>query len=70
MFDDQKADKWNSLKEQLDALMHEAEVLEDMTARSQKEELASQIRQKINVGASATSSAKYTAPSLRRMASR
>jgi hypothetical protein len=29
MFDDQKADKWNSLKEQLDALMHEAEVLED-----------------------------------------
>jgi hypothetical protein len=41
-----------------------------MTARSQKEELASQIRQKINVGASAKSSARYIAPSLRPMASR
>jgi hypothetical protein len=27
MFDDQKADKWTSLKEQLDALVHEADML-------------------------------------------
>jgi hypothetical protein len=41
-----------------------------MHARSQKEELASQIRQKINDRASATSSARYSAPLLPPMASR
>jgi hypothetical protein len=29
MFDDQKADEWTPLKEQLEALVHEADMLED-----------------------------------------
>jgi hypothetical protein len=39
MFDDQKADKWTSLKEQLDALVHEADMLEDALEQFREDQL-------------------------------
>jgi hypothetical protein len=34
MFDNQKADEWTPLKEQLEALVHEADMLEDAVEQS------------------------------------
>jgi hypothetical protein len=39
MFDDQKADKWASLKEQLDALVHEADMLEDALEQFREDQI-------------------------------
>jgi hypothetical protein len=39
MFDDQKDDKWTSLKEQLDALVHEADMLEDALEQFREDQI-------------------------------
>jgi hypothetical protein len=39
MFDDQKADEWTPLKEQLEALVHEADMLEDALEQFREDQI-------------------------------
>jgi hypothetical protein len=39
MFDDQKADEWTPLKKQLEALVHEADMLEDALEQFREDQI-------------------------------